>query len=123
MSWDVVLFNSAEKIGDLDNLDVNELAPVHFGQAFERHFQVKKDDDAWDIKGADFSIVYYDDGPVTNCMVNLYGENAIYAIAHLAKMNGWQVFDTGLGEMLDLDDPSKNGYNNFQSYLKHVSGK
>jgi hypothetical protein len=55
-------------------------------------------------------------------MVNLYGENAIYAIAHLARTIGWQVFDTGLGEMLDLDDLSKNGYDNFQNYLRHVLG-
>ena len=123
MSWDVVIFNSPEKINDLNSLDVEKLASVNFGQVFEQHFKVRKEEDTWDISGEGFTIVYYDCGTSTNCMVNLYGENAIYAIAHLAKTNGWQVFDTSLDKMLDIDNPSENGYENFQNYLKHVLGK
>ncbi len=31
-----------------------------------------------------------------------------------------KLFDTGNGEMLDLENPEKNGYDNFQSYLQQV---
>ena len=92
---------------------------------FESFFKnIKKDEDAWEIVGEHFTIVHYPDNALaTHCMVNLYGENAIYAIVDLAKTIGFQVFDTGLGEMLDLDDPSKNGYENFQRYMRQVLGK
>lgn len=122
MSWDVVLFNTTEKIEDFADFNDENLEPISFDLAFDSFFKnIKKDKDAWEIIGEDFTIVHYpDDEPATNCMVNLYGENAIYAIAHVAKTNNWQVYDTGLGEMLDLDDPSKNGYDNFQDYLRQV---
>jgi hypothetical protein len=122
MSWDIVLFNTTYKIDDFESFNADNLAPINFGQTFEGYFKdIKKDNDSWEIIEKDFTIVHYpDDEPTTNCMINLYGENAIYAIVHLARVNGWQVFDTGLGEMLDLDNPSNNGYDNFQDYLKHV---
>lgn len=124
MSWDVVLFNTKEKINDLESFDADKLEPINFDQAFENYFKEIKKNDTWEIIGKDFTIVHYPcNKSETNCMVNLYGENAIYAMAHLAKTNGWQVFDTGLGKMLDLDNPSNNGYNNFQDYLKHVLRK
>jgi hypothetical protein len=44
-------------------------------------------------------------------------------MVYLAKKFGWQIFDTGNGQMVDLDDPSKNGYDDFQNYLKQVIKK
>ncbi|MDQ2862493.1 MAG: hypothetical protein M3R50_02375 [Bacteroidota bacterium] len=46
--------------------------------------------------------------------------NALYALIEVAQKQKWQIFDTGLGEMIDLDNPSKNGYQNFQEYLSYV---
>jgi hypothetical protein len=125
MSWDIVLFNTTEKVDDFEDLNVDELDPIDFGQILENYFkEIKKDDKHREAIGDGFTLDYFDDGePATNFMVSLYGENAIYAIAHLAKTNGWQVFDTGLGEMLDLDNPSNNGYDNFQSYLKSIQNQ
>lgn len=125
MSWDVIIFNSPDKVDDLDEINADDLEPIDFGQVFDNYFkQIKKDGNHREASGDDFTITYFaDDEPATNFMVNLYGENAIYAIAHLAKTNNWQVFDTGLGEMLDIDDPSNNGYDDFQDYLKSVIGK
>lgn len=125
MSWDVIIFNSPDKVDDLDEINTDELEPIDFGQVFEKYFkQVKKDGNHCEVSGDDFTINFFvDDAPSTNFMVSLYGENAIYAIAHLAKTNSWQVFDTGLGEMLDIDDPSNNGYDDFQDYLKTVLRK
>jgi len=38
----------------------------------------------------------------------------------LAKKYNWQIFDTGLGQMINLENPDINGYSNFQNYLKDV---
>lgn len=58
--------------------------------------------------------------PVSNKMLSLYGENGLYELVTLARKNNWQIFDTGDGQMIDLENPAINGYENFQSYLKHV---
>lgn len=125
MSWDIVLFNTTNKIDDITEFNDEHLEPINFDGVFESFFKnIKKDEDAWEIVGEHFTIVHYPDNALaTHCMVNLYGENAIYAIVDLAKTIGFQVFDTGLGEMLDLDDPSKNGYENFQRYVQQDLGK
>ena len=56
-------------------------------------------------------------------LLNLYGENSIYELIRISKEYGWQIFDTGNGQMLDLDHPEKNGYRDFQNYLQHVLKK
>lgn len=38
----------------------------------------------------------------------------------LARQNGWQIFDTGLEAMINLENPEKNGYNNFKNYLNRI---
>jgi len=60
---------------------------------------------------------------MSNKILSLYGENGLYELVALAKEHNWQIFDTGLGQMINLEDPSKNGYENFQSYLRHVLKK
>ena len=122
MSWDIVLFNSDEKIISVEELNEELLVPTNFCKSFETHFKdIKKDEDHREIIGQDFAIDYFiDDEDVSNKMISLYGENALYAIIELAKKQNWQIFDTGLGEMIDLENPSKNGYQNFQAYLNHV---
>lgn len=125
MSWDIVIFNSSDKIEDIEQFEAYKLKPVDFDNIFEKYFAtIKKDGDHREIIGKDFSIDYYiDDEPVTNKMLSLYGENGLYEMVYLAKKIGWQIFDTGNGQMLDLDDPSRNGYNDFQKYVKQVLKK
>lgn len=125
MSWDVVLFNSNQKITDPADVNENQLIPTSFTNAFETHFKtIVKDGDHSEIKGGDFAIDYFDDGePSSNIMLSLYGEAAIYPLIDLAIKNNWQIFDTGLGDMIDLENPSKNGYQNFQAYLNVVLNK
>jgi hypothetical protein len=122
MSWDVVLFNSSQKINDPAILNEDKLIPISFTAIFEAYFDtIIKDDDHREIKGDDYTIDYFDDEqPVSNIMLSLYGETAIYPLIDLAKKNNWQIFDTGLGDMIDLENPSKNGYKNFQAYLNVV---
>jgi hypothetical protein len=122
MSWDIVLFNSRQKIQSVEEVDETQLAPFDFCSAFESYFDnITKDDNHREIKGNDFAIDYFgDDEPVSNKMLSLYGENGLYELVVLARKHNWQIFDTGLGQMIDLENPSINGYENFQSYLKHV---
>lgn len=125
MSWDIVLLNSRQKISSIEEVDDTQLEPTDFCSALESHFkEVIKDDNHREIKGKDFSIDYSaDEDKVSNKMVSLYGESGLFEIVELAKKHDWQIFDTGNGQMIDLENPANNGYENFQSYLRHVLKK
>ena len=122
MSWDIVLFHSSEKITSPEELDENKLVPTDFCSVLSGNFKnVRSNDNHRSIEGTDFAIEYFfDDEPATNMMLSLYGEAALFQIIKVARKNNWQIFDTGLGEMLDLENPAKNGYQNFQSYLTQI---
>lgn len=122
MSWDLVIFNSKQKIEEVENIDESQLDPTDFNAAFASHFNnIVEDGTAREIVGDDFTIVYYiHDELVSNTLVNMYGEKGLYELILLAQKYNWQIFDTGLGQMIDLEDPSKNGYENFQQYLNKV---
>jgi hypothetical protein len=124
MSWDVVLFNSKQKITSPEKINKDLLVPVDFSAVFEAYFSnIKSDKRHRSVTEDGFSIEYFVDeqGELSsNTLLNLYGEKAIYPLIDLAKKHGWQIFDTASGEMIDLNDPSKNGYNNFQLYLTRL---
>jgi len=125
MSWDIVLFNSSQKISTVEDIDENQLVPCDFGAAFNAGFKnIKQDGEHYSIEGENFSIEYFDDGePTSNALLNLHGEAALYPIIDLAIKNNWQIFDTGLGEMIDLHKPAKNGYQKFRDYLNYILKK
>lgn len=125
MSWDIVLFNSRQKITSVEEMDDTQLEPTDFCSALESHFaEINKDDNHREIIGKDFSFDYFlDEDKVSNKMVSLYGENALFELVELAKKYNWQIYDTGNGQMIDLESPVSNGYENFQSYLRQVLKK
>jgi len=125
MGWDIVLFNTSQKISSPEEVDENQLIPTGFCAVLESHFtQIKKNGDQRSAEGKDFTIEYFKHNEESGVQVlHLYGENALFEIVLLAKKYGWQIYDTGLGEFIDLDDPSKNGYENFQQYLRQVLNK
>jgi len=122
MSWDIVIFNSRQKIGNAEDIDESKLEPTDFNAAFASHFNNIVDKaTAREIVGGDFSIVYYPhDELVSNTLINLYGEKGLYELVILSKKHNWQIFDTGLGQMIDLDNPANNGYESFQQYLNLI---
>lgn len=122
MGWDIVLFNSKETIASIEELDEDKLEPIDFSQILESSFsEIIKDNNHREIKGKDFSIEFFiGNERVSNTMISLYGENGLFELIELAKKHGWQIFDTGLGEMIDLDNPSKNGYENHRQYIKQI---
>jgi len=123
MSWDVVLFNSSQKISSPEEVDETKLIPVSFSEIFKAHFKnIKQTDSLRSVEGKGFTIDYYDDDgeASTNALLHLYGEEAMFQLIILAIKNNLQIFDTALGEMIDLNNPAKNGYKNFQAYLAWV---
>lgn len=122
MSWDIVVFSSKQKITSPAEVDEELLVPIDFGTLLEENFEnILADGEHREVKRIDYSIDYcIDDEPTSNILLNLYGENALYAVVVIAKKYGWQIFDTGCEEMIDLEYPEKNGYENFQNYLRQI---
>ena len=122
MSWDIILFNTKQKIDSIEDVDESQLESIDFTQILESSFNdIVKNDNHREIKGTNFSIDFFTDGElVSNKMISLYGENGLFELIELAKKLGWQIFDTGLGEMIDLDNPEKNGYENHKKYVDQI---
>ncbi|MCE7995228.1 MAG: hypothetical protein HEP71_24840 [Roseivirga sp.] len=125
MSWDVVLFNSKQKIISVEDLEVNQLEPTDFCSILESSFpKVIIDNNHREIKGKDFSIDYFiDEEPVSNKILSLYGENALFRLVELSREFDWQIFDTGLDKMIDLEKSHQNGFDNHQERVKQIMKK
>lgn len=122
MSWDIVIFSSRQKINSIEEIEEEQFLPIDFNSVLEKHFDnIIVSENHREIKGNNFSIGYFGVNELSgNALFNLYGEAALFELIRVAKKYGWQIFDTGNGEMLDLEHPEKNGYENFQSYLQQV---
>ena len=122
MSWDIFIFNSTQKIEYVENIDPEYFLPINFTEILEKHFDnVKADDNHRQIFSENYLIEYFVSAePEGNLMLSLYGENALFELIRISKLYNWQIFDTGNGEMIDLDNPNKNGYQNFTDYLKTI---
>lgn len=60
MSWDIVLFNSRQKVKSVEEVDDNQLEPTNFCAVFEKRFeQIVKDYNHREIKRKDFVIDYF----------------------------------------------------------------
>jgi len=122
MSWDIVLFNSKQKIQSVAELDENQLEPTDFSGILENSFnQIKKDGNHREIIGTDFTIDFFTGNEhSSNFMLSLYGENGLFQLIELAKKHNWQIYDSGIGEMIDLENPEKNGYENHKKYVEQI---
>lgn len=122
MSWDIVLFSSRQKIQSVEELDEMQLEPTDFCAVLESHCNdIERRDNHRRIKGKDFEMEYFqDDEPVCNKILVLYGESGLYELVMLARKHNWQLFDTGHGHMINLEDPSINGYESYQWFLQQV---
>lgn len=122
MSWDIVIFSSKQKITSVEEVDPEMFIPIDFDTILKSHFSnIKSNEDYRDVEGEDYSFTYYADTELgSHYIVNLYGEKALFELIQIAKKYNWQIFDTGIGEMLDLEHPEKNGYESFQAYLQHI---
>jgi hypothetical protein len=122
MSWEIVIFNSTQKIENVENIDPQYFLPVNFHEILEKHFcNIKADGNHRRVIAKNYSIEFFiSTEPVSNLMLSLYGEHALFELVRISKIYNWQILDTGNGEMIDLENPSKNGYGNFETYLKQI---
>ena len=83
--------------------------------------RINKDDNHREIIGTDFAIDFFADNELSsNFMLSLYGENGIYALIELAKKHNWQIYDSGIDGMVDLENPEKNGFDNHRKYVEQT---
>ena len=122
MSWDIVLFSSEQKIIFLENLNEDLLKPIDFDRVLKTKFEnIKKSENHNEIIGKDFSIDFFDDEElVSNKMLSLYGENGLFELIKIAKVENWQIYDSRIDKMLNLEKPEENGYENFKKYLNQI---
>lgn len=130
MSWDIVLFSSAEKIISIEDVDENKLLMIDFDKILLENYPAKNTENQKNKHtNSNSSSVnndinfYFDDEPSGIKMIELYSEEALYNIIELAKLHNWQVFDTSLNEMLDLENPAKNGYTNHKKYVDKIMNR
>lgn len=131
MSWDVVVFNLNRKVNSVEEIDETILVYIGTKSDFKRIMEEDYPDIIWDedwgkIEREGYSIEFSlgsTDEPFSNTLFHLYGENAVYDIVELCKRNGWQAYDSGLDQMLDLDNPMNNGYQNHQDYVKFIMNR
>jgi len=122
MSWDIVLFNSKEKIKSVAELDETQLEPTDFSGILETSFdRINKKESHREIVGNDFTIDFFsDDENSSNFMLSLYGENGLFELIELAKKHNWQIYDSGIDGMIDLENPEKNGFDNHRKYVEQM---
>ncbi|GAA0734403.1 hypothetical protein GCM10009430_49350 [Aquimarina litoralis] len=125
MSWDIVLFNSNQKIESVAELDETQLQPTDFSGILENSFErIKKDDNHREIIGKNFTIDFFSyNQHSSNFMLSLYGENGLFELIALAKKYNWQIYDSGIGGMIDLNNPENNGYKNHKKYVGQIMKK
>ena len=122
MSWDIVLFNSKQKIKSVAELDENQLEPTDFSGILESSFeQIHSDENHRKIIGTNYTISYFSDSEhSSNFMISINGENGLYELIELAKKHNWQIFDSGMDSMIDLENPEKNGFKNHKKYVSQI---
>jgi len=122
MSWNIVLFSSKQNLVSLENLNEDLLKPIDFDRVLKSRFEnIKKNENHNEIIGNDYSIEYFDDDKlVSNKILSLYGENGLYELIKIAKEENWQIYDSGIDKMLNLNKPEENGFENFNKYLKFI---
>jgi hypothetical protein len=123
MSWDIVLLNPKNTVSSLSEIKSTILTPTDFYTPILEKFKGNyfQEEDHILIKGNLFSIEFFTQNePIENTILMLQGEKALFNLIPIAKENSWQIYDTSIDQFIDLENPSINGYKNFQEYLKKV---
>ncbi|WP_289056282.1 hypothetical protein, partial [Carboxylicivirga marina] len=104
------------------DLDESQLGLTNFSEILENSFeQISKAENHREIIGNDFTIDFYTDSEdSSNLMLSLYGENGLYELIELAKKHNWQIYDSGIDGMIDLENPEKNGFKNHGKYVEQI---
>jgi len=102
-------------------LDEDQLKKMVFNAGLEHSStEIKKEGDYREIEGVGFSVDYYLSEPSSNLLLSLDGETAIHVLIELAKEQGWQIYDSAIDSMIDLENPRNNGYSHHQKYVQQI---
>jgi len=120
MSWDILLVNSKTPV-DIEADDYPPIPPrpdfiARVNQVFPG---TDWSDPALGILDSERIVAEFDLGDEDDLgytlLVNVYGgEDPVGALAELCKKQGWQAFDVSTESYLDLDDPSRESWENFE---------
>lgn len=131
MSWDVMIFNTRGKkpppIEQFQESDYDPLGPA--ARVRERLSSLLPGIDwsapTWGIyEGDGFSIEFNvgKEDPIGSMMLHVRGGgDAIAAIVSFARPLGWSAMDCSMGDFLDLDSPSQEGWQGFQAFRDKVN--
>jgi hypothetical protein len=125
MSWDVLIFN----FGDVPLPkfeDLPALTPLPLGFPAEVRERISAQlpgvdwsDPSWGLyehKSLAIEFNIGDDDPVQSMMLHVRGGGDPFpAIIAITRANGWFACDTSLGEMIDPDNPSTEGWEEFHT--------
>jgi hypothetical protein len=128
MSWDIFIFNLNRKVSSVEEIDESTMLPFSDWDAIRVILSAYFKDIIWEniwgsITRSDFSIAFSSGDPEekpTSILMSIYGVNSIYEVIELCRQQNWQIYDTSLGDMIDIENPQRNGYENFQAYLTQV---
>lgn len=124
MAWEIFIFKANETIEDYDSFDDSKLLEVDFVSQLEAYFpNIERDDTFHSIQGDTFAIQYFtspEDPLQAILIVELRGEKALFELGKVALKEDWQLYDSALGKMLDLQQLSENGYQVFRAYLRQI---
>jgi len=103
-------------------LDESQLEPTDFTGILESSFErINKKVHHREIVGTNFTIDFFTDTEdSSNFMISLYGENGLFELIELAKKHNWQIYDSGIDGMIDLENPERNGFENHKKYVNQI---
>lgn len=122
MSWDIVIFNSKQKIELVVELDENWLEPTDFTGILENSFdRIQKNDNHREIIGTNFTIDFFINKEYSsNLMLQLNRENRLHELIELAKKHSWQIYDSWTEGMINLKNSENNRFDNHRKYVKQI---
>ena len=133
MSYDLHLYRLTELPRDLDALlDEDDFEPPSMGSAGELKATLSRflpgmswSDGGWGhLEGPDYRIDFHvgEASPVRSLMLNCYGDDAFLSVvAPLCRSQGWQMHDPQTGKFLDLNQPSTEGVDKYERFVKAVA--
>jgi hypothetical protein len=128
MSWDIFIFNSNQRIKNIEDLEENCLVTIGTWQEFRKlitcQFPKASFDDNWCAIEEDGFSLETSLGPpnekMSNTIFHLYGADSLYALMAFCQQNKWQACDSATGNTLNTDKPEENGYQEFVAYLTQI---
>jgi len=130
MSWDVVIFNLNKKVSSIEEINEDILIPIATNKEFHSLLTENFPDIRWNgdcgiIERNNIYIELYlgDDNEVSFSNIIFFlrsSEESVFPVIDLCKKYGWQLFDTALDQMINLDNPEINGYDNYKKYLDQI---